>query len=229
MPIRLILVVRDPETQKAYLKAFDVLDVVVDTVSSFKALYQALTQKTYNGVLVDLVTKIKSPRKDIDPLMGVMETFPLVQLRLDAESGQVKALYRGAETGGGLKDFIEKECIPFKPRKIRVSDRRKINLNVVFSPIEADRAKAAANPIRTVTLDVSAGGCFLITSEPLKAGQKVVMKIKELKDKSPIVAEVRWLRPWGHTMGIPGIGVRFLKISASQKYELLDMNPFFKK
>ena len=219
----MILVVNDEEAQEAYLKAIDGLGMEVDTVSSFEDLYQALTRKCYNGVLIDLVTKMKTPRKYLDKLLGVMEQFPMVQLRWDKKSDVVKALYAGTSDGNELEDFIKSECIPFKPRMIRASVRRKVYLNVLFSLADLDRDSKIGEFIRTVTVDISAGGCFLITTETFKVGREIAMKIMELSDQAPIIAEVRWRRIWGQSTQIPGVGVMFTKISDSQKNELLSL------
>jgi hypothetical protein len=44
-----------------------------------------------------------------------------------------------------------------------------------------------------------------------------------LNDKSPILATVCWKREWGMTNDIPGIGIRFDKMTKQQETELLSL------
>jgi Tfp pilus assembly protein PilZ len=223
MQIKTILVVDNEPAKTAYLSAIQNLGVKVDTVPSFEKLYLTLRQHRYSGVLVDLVTKIKTPRKYLDLMQEVMEQFPVVQLRYEEKSDVVNALYLGASDGGGLESFFKSECLSFVPRKIRSSDHRKVNFNVILSPVDTGRKKNALKSIRTVTLDISAGGCFLLTTENVKIGQNVVLKIKEIEDQAPITGVVRWQRAWGQYMDFPGVGVMFKKIKDSQRKELLKL------
>ncbi len=71
-----------------------------------------------------------------------------------------------------------------------------------------------------MTANISRGGCFLISFEPLNVGDRVWLTIPELKDNAPIEAEVRWVRLWGEYRFLPGMGVRFIGLTEAQKAEL---------
>ena len=58
MDVKVILVSMEGEGRAAYLEALQALGVEADVVSSFEDLYGLMSQSPYNGVLVDLVTKV---------------------------------------------------------------------------------------------------------------------------------------------------------------------------
>ena len=41
-----------------------------------------------------------------------------------------------------------------------------------------------------------------------------------IEDQAPITGEVRWYKPWGKSVGIPGIGVKINSIKESQLQEI---------
>ncbi len=220
MGIRIILVSIEGEARQAYLDAVKPFGVQVDTVSSFKELRRLMTENFYNGVMMDLKTKIKEQREDKELAYGILEQFPLVQLKYDEKTGSIGALYYG-QSGESrtLETFINEECRTFKARPIRSNVRKEINFNVVISKT-GDFLDGRME--RTVTIDVSRGGCFIYSTENWKLRNSVIFVVKELADSRPVLGEVRWTKPWGKAMQIPGIGVKFEEIGENQLKEICD-------
>jgi hypothetical protein len=226
MNTRVILVSLEGSEKQAYLNAIKPLGVQIDTVSTITELHRALAENLYNGIMIDLVTKIKASKDEKALIHQILELYPVVQLKLEDKSGSIQTLYFGQSTGmGTLEDFIRQECRSFIPRKIRSSPRRKIHFNVILSKNANFSERDIEN---TVTMDVSEGGCFLYSATNWDAASDAWMTIKELKDATPIRGEVRWQISWGKTMKIPGIGVKFENIGKSQLEEILAFGRFVK-
>ena len=165
-------------------------------------------------------TKIKEQREDKELAYGILEQFPLVQLKYDEKTGSIGALYYG-QSGESLtlEAFINEECRTFKARRIRSSVRKDINFNVIISKTN-DFSDDGAE--RSITIDISRGGCFIYSTEKWKISDSVMFVIKELADSRPVLGEVRWTKPWGEAMQIPGIGVKFKDIGENQLREICD-------
>ena len=86
MDTRVILLCGEGVARDQYQAAIRRLGVQLDTVSSLKALYDAMGRTPYNGVLIDILTKIKAPQDEKVLLHAVLEEFPLVQLKWDGEA-----------------------------------------------------------------------------------------------------------------------------------------------
>ncbi|MBN2468917.1 MAG: PilZ domain-containing protein [Deltaproteobacteria bacterium] len=219
MDTRVVLVAREGEARNAYIREIRRCGVHVDTVSSFQDLRRMMTEVPYNGVLVDLETKIKAPANEKRISHEILSVFPVVQLRNDGKTDSVRTLYFGQLHGekGTLENFLDVECRSFPPRTIRSNIRRDVYLNVLLSR-KGDFSQKTAS--RSVTLNVSQGGCFIYSTEKWERAWTASFIIKALDDAMPITGEVRWTIPWGATMRLPGIGVRFQDIRHGQLEEI---------
>ncbi|MBW1782167.1 MAG: PilZ domain-containing protein [Deltaproteobacteria bacterium] len=218
MGIRIVLVSMEGEARQAYLDALKPFGVEVDTVSSFRELRRLMTDNFYNGVMLDLKTKIKGQKEDEELAYEILEQFPMAQLKYEEKTGSIGALYY-VQSGESrtLDKFINEECRTFKARPIRSSVRKEVNFNVIISKT-GDFSDDSCE--RTVTIDVSMGGCFIYSTGNWKASNSVTFLIKELSDSRPALGEVRWVNPWGKAMQIPGIGVKFEDIGENQLKEI---------
>lgn len=218
MNIRVILVSREGHEKQAYLNAIKPLGIQIDTVSTFTELHRALADNLYNGVMVDLVTKIKGSREEKELIHRVLELYPVLQLKWEDETKLIRTLYLGQSKGSGtLEDFIYEECGSFTARTIRISPRRDINFNVILSR----NANFSQNSIeKTVTVNVSEEGSFIYSVGKWEGTFNCWMKIKELNDDTPIRGEVKWAIPWGKAMKFPGIGIKFKNIRKNQFEEI---------
>ncbi len=76
MDIRLILVSIKGNALQTYIKAIESLGVQLDTVPTFKELYNSLSKTAYNGILIDFKTKVKAPREEQELTDEVLDQFP---------------------------------------------------------------------------------------------------------------------------------------------------------
>ena len=60
MSIRILLVCREGTSLQKYLDAYKGQDARIDVASSFEDLYKAIVKIPYNGILIDMQTKIKT-------------------------------------------------------------------------------------------------------------------------------------------------------------------------
>lgn len=218
MSIKLILICKEGEARQAYLAEAKKIGIEVDVVSSYGELFKNMIGNPYQGIMVDMITSMKSPKEDKGTAQDAIEAFPIVQLRWDGESKTINTISLGKGfASGSLADFVAKECANFTARAIRLNPRKPINFNVIMSKEEAMNKTAIE---RTVTVNVSKGGCFFYTVQDWSDTKEVHFIIKELHDRTPISGEIRWAVQWGKTMMLPGIGISFLSISPKQLEEL---------
>jgi hypothetical protein len=218
MEVRLALLARPGPGRDQYLAALQGL-AEVDAADTVTAFLELLHQRAYHGLLIDIPTQIKSPGKERDELAVILGRFPTARLNWRPDTGQLSVLVLAASTTGDytLGDFIENQCRHFRNTPIRSQSRMDLNLNLLlFREPPNDQAQAE----RTVTLDISWGGCFILTGGDWPLGSKAWVMLQELPAWQPIEVEVRWAQPWGQARRLPGIGVEFLNLSLEQVQEI---------
>ena len=215
---RVMLISGDPVSRKGYQEALAKTGVIMDTVASFREFYYAVLAIPYNGVLVDVPTMIRIPKDEKDLVKEIMDLFPVIQLKFDPATGTISTFFSGQlNKSCTLDDFINNECRRFLARTARKSERKTLHLNVMLGKEKFGRRSPFE---RTVTLNVSKGGCFIFSTVDWGVGATAWFMIKELKDGTPIRGEVRWKVDWGKAMQIPGIGVTFEEMNEIQRDHL---------
>jgi len=218
MNMRLILVCKEGPARDAYLRETASLGVEVDTVDSFGDLFKTMMINAYSGVMVDVVTSVRASRDEKTIAQDILDAFPIVQLRWDSATNQISVISQGNLSGNGiLPNFIHEECRSFSPRAIRLDVRKTIHLNIVMCRQEQINA---SNMERSVSVNISKGGCFLYSSRDWSHTSEVWFIVNELHDKTPILGEIKWRQPWGKSMAIPGIGISLKHIANQQLVQL---------
>lgn len=221
LPPRILLVAQPGEACALCEKALHGVGALVDTVASIDKFYGAVTHFAYNGIVIDIPTKIKALSEHKDLVTSIMGRFPVIQVNVDRRSGRIRALLYGHhERTGPLEDLIREACWHSPARKLRADERKPLHYNILLSKT---RQFDPQTLIRTVTLNVSHKGCFLFSSARFHVGARVWMRIMDLYDQTPISGIVRHKIKWGEAMAVPGIGVEFETISDHQRQSL--MNP----
>ena len=101
-------------------------------------------------------------------------------------------------------------------------DRRRDLRAVVRLEVEPG-AGSLKRPPFFISGNISAGGMFLITSDPLPEKTKIALQfsLPENKDKIQVLAEVVWCREKDERPGLPpGMGIQFLKIKARDRKKI---------
>ena len=213
--IRVLLFVQDNDACRRYLEVLSVLGVKVFVSPSFFQLSEEIHQQTYHGLLFDMPTKMQALKENKTEVYRLAEKFPVAHLQFDRQTGAIRCFHAGWQSGRTLNDFILHQCRGTAPRKIRTSARKEVHL-----PVLVFRHGESKRPERTITLNISAGGCFLISSRKWTTEREIFLGFPELEDKQRIRAQIRSVVPWGMGHGIPGIGLLFLELSLSQATEL---------
>ena len=218
--MKLILVCKEGNARQAYLNEIKALGVDVDVVSSYYEFLKTRVSNPYQGLMIDLVTQMKMPMEEKNVSKEILGFFPTIQLKWDAESGSIRNISFGkTSTSGSLREFIHTECQSFTARAVRLNMRKVVHFNVLLSKDELMNEKALE---RTVTINISKGGCFLFSGLDWSNTPNAWFIINELQDKTPIAGDIRWSVQWGKQMTIPGIGLSFKHIKPSQIEELVD-------
>ncbi len=218
MSIKVILVCKEGTSKQAYLNEAEKIGVEVDTVSTFGELFRKMISTPYQGIMIDLITSMKTSREEKGIAQEILDVFPMIQLKFENETGIIHTISFGSSSGtGSLVDFINNECRIFPPRAIRLSVRKSVNFNVIMSKEESMNENLVE---RTITMNASQGGCFLFSNQDWLNTANGWFIINELQDKSPIKGEIRFVVPWGKKMVIPGIGIFFSQIKPAQLEEL---------
>lgn len=219
MKIRTIVVAADPHLRDLYSQQIKGLGVDCDAVASLHDLFETLKENPYNGLLIDLATLVKANPLEKSQCHELLRLFPTLRLRWDEATQQLLCLLYGSRTSEGmsLQVFIDDYCRPFSARRIRKHKRMKLHYNVLLS---RDENFSAGQVERSTTLDISLGGCALITGQEWEMEERVWLRFLEFEDQSAVCARVcRWT-PWGKEMRIPCIGVCFEDLRKAQQEQI---------
>jgi len=216
---KLLLYVHESAAETVYADLITSLNVECEVVRSFADFYQRSVGAAYSGFMVDIVSSIKAPPFDRVVIKELMDVYPSLRLRWDPKSGEVRTLMTGAGAGQkiSIAYFVSAYCADFTPRALRLRPRKNINCSVVWSvhPQMPDE-----DIKRTVTVDISAGGCFLYSAYSIEIGTILWLRFVDLVDNAPIKFQVLWLIEWGRSTMMPGWGGKFLHISDAQLAEI---------
>lgn len=219
MKTKLLLIAEKGLARSAYVEVLRDLDVEVDCVAAPDEITGALIDAPYNGLLIDVPTMIRCECRDKNRITRIMNRFPLLRLMYNPKYGGI----RGLSLGGTIRDnldlaeFVLRECVTFFPRSIRGTRRQEMSFNVVLLD-EPDLREQKGE--QTVTVNVSEQGCFVYTTNEWSLDTSAWIVIRELEDQTPIELTVRWNRPWGKFMELPGIGASFESMTTHQYTQL---------
>ncbi len=221
MSIRLLLVCREGIARQKYLDACKGLEVLIDIVSTYQELLDSAINNPYNGMMIDVPTKLKALSMDKESASNIFNLFPILQLIYNEKSGQIRTISSGQSNSiETFKEFIDKRCNSSKARTIRSDRRKAVVFNVILSKC---KEVSYADDEKTVIMNISKKGCFIFSNHKWETGSDAWFIIKELTDQTPIRGEVKWKIDWGQKMSVPGIGIQFMDISDSQFKEICDI------
>lgn len=100
----------------------------------------------------------------------------------------------------------------YSPRGLRVHDRQIVHLKVLVKAT----ATTAEYETKSVTFDLSFGGCFIVVFEALHSDQEIFISLDGSEEL--IRSRVAWNLPWGGSQNhLPGVGLQFLEIPEKTK------------
>ena len=217
---KVLLISKNSESRQLYEGFINTIGVPLDSVASLQDALFAATRNAYNGILIDLQTLIQSDDKEKESARNLLMAYPVAKVRANPSRNSISVISAGKCTTQNptIEAFINGECLQFKARSFRSTERKPINLPLILSSLagfDGDEAE------KTFTVNISIGGFFIFTTRKWKNGDRVwIRQKKSADDNSPIVGEVRWVINWGEKYVIPGIGVSFTDISEAQEKEI---------
>lgn len=220
--LKVLLIAEHGESRDAYESALKEHGTEYDVLASPAELRTVLRESRYNGLLLDVPTMIRAESADKREINRIIERFPTIRLLYNPGLGGIRGLSRGGtvKDSQSLFDFLDKDCALFDARSIRGTQRSAQVFNVTL-------LRAGDQPVeqgeRTVTFNVSEEGCFLYSSDSWQGEEQCYLVFHDMDDRTPVKTDICWIRPWGESRSIPGIGVRFLIISDGQRQALIDL------
>ncbi|MDD5286642.1 MAG: PilZ domain-containing protein [Desulfuromonadaceae bacterium] len=215
----ILLICREGKSRQLYQTKLDFPGVLLVCVQTLAQFFRREVYCPLQGILVDMPTYMRCGEEEKLLLTDLVGLFPALRLRCNEESGEIRTLPFGTAFPGNttLTDFVQKNCTTFAQRKIRTSERSLQNLPAVLNiSFQVEDISGS----RSMTTNISPGGCFLVRFEPCIVGEQGWLTLPELKDNSYIKVEVCWTRAWGECHSFPGMGIRFIDLTESQKAEL---------
>lgn len=214
-----LLICREGTSRQLYQAELDSPAVSLVCVQGLMDFFCRGVYCLLNGILVDMPTYMRSSEDEKRMLTDLVAVFPALRLKCNESTGEIRTLPFGTVYHGNTEPaaFVQEHCAAFVKRNIRTSERHLMNLPALLSISPPDENTAAT---KTVTSNISHGGCFLVGFEPWSVGGRGWLLLPELKDETPIPVEVCTVLPWGESHSLPGMGVKFLDLTSVQKTEL---------
>lgn len=194
MAMMIVVVARDEQTQKAIASALKAEGCAVTPLSSLGALPEVLKNVPVSGILIELITSTKSSMAE------KQATNDLIQLYTNARFKFVDNQVRILGHGMSLEQFVG-DCRMARPRTSGKKIRKVRHIALLLS---ADAELSSAE--KTVTIDISAEGCFVFSSREWSIGDRVWLRL--LDNECVLTGTVRSWQPWGNNKKMPGIGVQ---------------------
>lgn len=218
MRTKILLIAEEGLARAAYTETLRDLEIDVECIASPDEMNDALVDASYNGLLVDVPTMIRCESVNKSRITRIMNRFPVLRLMYNPKYGGIRGLAQGGtiKDNRDLTEFVLHECVPFLPRSIRIANRQGVVFNVKLLSDLVEESDAE----RTVTLNLSEHGCFIYTLNKWMVDSPAWMIINEFDDATPIEMKVRWQRPWGQVMRMPGIGTTFESMTTQQYVQL---------
>lgn len=214
MDVRVLLIAEEGESRENYIQAFQSAGAAYDVVVSFESFLECVSETPYNGLVLDIPTKMKAFRQHQDFARRVVDKFPTLLVKWDPKLKSIKAIATDAQYEvETLVDFVRIHCRHAVPKRFRAHLRRNVNFNVILSESSALEPQGMS---KSATLNVSRGGCFVFCTTEYHRGTELWLMVNEFEDKSAIKATICHQVRWGREMKLPGIGLEFVRISASQ-------------
>lgn len=217
--ITLLLLSNNPEAVSACRKHLDRIGIRYVCAGNVGDMHRLLTSTPCSGLVLDVLSTARASQKERLLIQEVSEVYPTLLMRWNSGSKQIRGLVFGEilNKQDPLGDFVTRFCRPGRAHTYREDKRHTIHLNLHLS---GDQEFSPHLAEKTVTLDLSPGGCFIVSSRNWQHIGRAWIKLQELSDPSPIQVQICRYLPWGEHNRIPGIGVKFLDLRPDQAREI---------
>lgn len=220
--IKLLLLSSNPEAVSACRKTLQSLGIECEWTSKVSDMRRWLVGTPFNGLIFDVLTAARTSPVERALLQEFSDYYPTLMMRWNSASRKVRGLVFGEilDKEDPLGDFVGRFCQPDRALVYRKTKRFNIHLNVLLSPKDEFTEQQVE---KTVTLNLSRGGCFIISSRNWQHVEHAWIRLPDLADPTPIGVEVCQYLPWGEQKQIPGIGVKFTELQPDQQRAVDDL------
>ena len=163
------------------------------------------------GILVDLATMIRAKDEERVVAHSLTGIYPTLRVKTMGAMLIPMIMAGDAKQDGSLKEFLNKSCLQFTPRRLRQNKRKAI---CIPTHIGHERG---------FTVNVSWSGAFIADTTPERFGVGERISVKFLVAPAvELATEVLIVRiqQWGEYR-TPGIGVQFLDLDQQLEASLL--------
>jgi Tfp pilus assembly protein PilZ len=218
---KILIVVNDVEASIAYTQALSVIGVACDVAGTFHDMSDMAIENAYNGLIIDILTLVRCSKEEKVIAYDIINLYPVLRVKWENKQKKIKLSPLeqafSPDVDATLRFFIEGRCSSFPARRLRRHKRKHTNLNLVCS---TDGSFSAESSFKSFTVSISLGGIFLHTMQEFEVGKTLWLRFVEFADQEPIAATVRWSLEWGGERSIPGVGLKFERLSEGQQKEL---------
>lgn len=221
--IKILIIANGEEATHAYTRSLSNITSAYDVAVSFNEAQSMAKETAYNGMLLDLLTLVRSSKEEKLIAYNLINLYPTIRIKYDMKSKEIKLapidLSLSMDSQASLSLFVESRCNSFPARSLSRHKRTNTCLDVLLC---ANDSFSQEDSIKTFTVDISVNGAFLHTTQSFQRGDRVWLRFKDLVDSTPIEAKVCWNIEWGvGSRSVSGIGIEFKILSDSQKDEIL--------
>lgn len=160
--------------------------------------------RIYNGALIEEKLINHCSRDDLATFELLKKVLPCQIIMADPDPAHKVILATFFET-----------CQRFPARSIRLQSRTNLCLPAFVTSEAGSGEMHQAN-----TYNISQNGCFLTNPLNKKVGDKIWLNLEGFEDSNPLLSEIRWFSQDSTADLPPGMGVRFLEASSSQRKQL---------
>ncbi len=215
----ILLICREGQGRRLYQEELEQPGIVLICVRTLMEFFRPGVYCPLNGIFVDMPSYMRFTDEEKRIMTELVTIMPALRLKCNESTGEIRSLpFEKAAPGNSSPTvFVQEHCKAAPKRKIRTSERTLLNMPTLLNrgvPVE-DVVGA-----RSVTANISCGGCFLIYFEQWCVGDRGWLILTELTDSTPVQVEICSIRPWGERRSLPGMGVKFIEVTESQNAEL---------
>lgn len=220
MQPQILLAVEEEERRLVYEAFVKKERAICHSVSSLRDVANQAAKQPYNAIFFDMPLIVKASRYEKSLVEDALHALPNARLNITAKTQKIRMLVSWDTGGARTAEEHLRYCCEQPPRVALIRNRVPLNLNAALS-----RSPDMADAELTACIDFSPGGCFLFcVNDEITLQSAVWIRLVALNDPTPIASTVCWRREWGITNEIPGVGIRFDKITPQQQAEILSLS-----
>ncbi len=201
-PLHIAIIVSTPQSFLEFQKYFSPLNVRLSPFSNAREFRNF--SGSFCGLIVDLFSAISATTTEKAIIRDYSSgRMPCIEIGTpDPSSNKNDQIVMQKH----VEDFLNR-AKAFQDESARASPRKaKILRLTVIDPNNPYR-----KALKTVTADISAGGCFIISSEDWRDAKELRISFEDLRQE--VVCRVAWNRPWDQVENqFPGFGAEFTTI-----------------